>query len=121
MHSSWYNTGQRTMLYNNLFITHSVLCLPLLYNLLIWSNCIYLYIVSFLAVVRPYFIQTTILLTVNNSKSWFNTDPIQLTIHPTIYKKIIIIILIAAIVKMHKHIIQRPLVRHDLWLIAQIF
>src|SRR5699024_532303 len=63
---------------------------------------------------------TSIARPVNNAKSWFNADALPLTIQPSEFTKIVFIIFIAAIVVKHKHKFERPLVRHDLWLIAKI-
>src|SRR5699024_1134495 len=83
-------------------------------------SSLYLYIVGVLGVVVLYFSPTSIARPVNNAKSWFNADALPLTIQPSEFTKIVFIIFIAAIVVKHKHKSERPLVRHDLWLIAKI-
>src|SRR5699024_556257 len=80
----------------------------------------YLYIVGVLGVVVLYFSPTSIARPVNNAKSWFNADALPLPIQPSEFTKIVFIIFIAAIVVKHKHKFERPLVRHDIWLIAKI-
>src|SRR5690625_1154743 len=86
----------------------------------LYKSSIYLYIVGVLGVVILYFSPTSIARPVNNAKSWFNADVLPLTIQPSEFTKIAFIIFLAAIVVKHKEKYEKPLVRHDLWLILKV-
>src|SRR5699024_3468361 len=75
----------------------------------LYISSLYLYIVGVLGVVVLYFSPTSIARPVNNAKRSFNADALSLTIQPSEFTKIVIIIFIAAIEVKLKHKFKRPL------------
>lgn len=88
----------------------------------LYKSSLYLYIVGVIGVVILYISPTSIAEPVNNAKSWFNGDswPLPFTLQPSEFTKIAFIVFLAAIVVKHKEKYERPLVRHDLWLILKV-
>lgn len=86
----------------------------------VYKSSLYLYIVGVLGVVILYFSPTSIARPVNNAKSWFNAEVLPFTIQPSEFTKIAFIVFLASLVVKHKEKYERPLARHDFWLIAKI-
>src|SRR5699024_12877396 len=82
-------------------------------------SSVYLYIFGVLIVVLLHFSPVSIAEPVNGSKSWFNRIPF-ITIQPSEFTKIAIIVFLAMLVVKHKEKFKVATAISDLWLIAKI-
>lgn len=86
----------------------------------LYKSSIYLYIVGVISVVILHFSPNKIAKPVNNAKSWFNGDMFPLTIQPSEFAKIALILFLAAIIVKHKEKYIKNTVKSDLLLIGKI-
>src|SRR5699024_10716317 len=73
-----------------------------------------------LSVVLLPIVTSSIAYTVNNAKSWFNVSMFPLTIQPSEFAKIGLIMYLSAIIVKHKEKNEVATLKSDLWLIAKL-
>src|SRR5699024_1432157 len=81
---------------------------------------LYIYIVGVLSVFLLSISPSSIAYPVNNAKSWFNGDMFPLTIQPSEFAKIGLIMYLSHIIVRHKEKNEVATVKSDVWLIAKI-
>lgn len=81
---------------------------------------LYIYIVGVISVFLLSISPSSIAYPVNNAKSWFNGDMFPLTIQPSEFAKIGLIMYLSHIIVRHKEKNEVATVKSDLWLIAKI-
>lgn len=86
----------------------------------LYKASIYIYVVGTLSVVALHFAPGTWAKPVNNAKSWFNHENLPLTIQPSEFAKITLIILLAAIIVHHKKKHTKTRMLLDFWLIFKL-
>lgn len=86
---------------------------------ILYKSSVYLYIFGVLIVVLLHFSPASIAEPVNGAKSWFNRIPF-ITIQPSEFTKIAIIVFLAMLVVKHKEKFKVATAKSDLWLIAKI-
>lgn len=86
----------------------------------LYKSSLFIYILGVLAVAALYFSPHSIAKPVNNAKSWFNGDMFPLTIQPSEFVKIALILCLAMIIVKHKEKYEINTLKSDLWLILKI-
>lgn len=81
---------------------------------------LYIYILGVISVFLLSISPSSIAYPVNNAKSWFNGDMFPLTIQPSEFAKIGLILYLSATIVKHKEKNRVATVKSDLWLIAKI-
>ena|SRR5699024_5144463 len=88
---------------------------------IIYKSSLYIYLFGVFIVVLLYFSPTSVARPVNNAKSWFNGDAIPfVTIQPSEFTKIGLIVFLAALVVKHREKFKVATAKSDLWLIGKI-
>ena len=86
---------------------------------ILYKSSLYLYLFGVFIVVLLYLSPASIAREVNGSKSWFNEIPF-ITIQPSEFTKIALIVFLAMLVVKHKNKYEIATVKSDLWLIGKI-
>lgn len=86
----------------------------------LFKTSLYIYIFGVLMVIVLHFSPESIAEPVNNAKSWFNNKIPFVSIQPSEFTKISLIVFIAALIVKHKEKYVKTTVISDLWLIAKI-
>ena len=85
-----------------------------------YKSSLYLYLIGVFSVILLHFSPSSIAYPVNNAKSWFNGSMFPLTIQPSEFAKIGLIMYLAAIIVKHKEKYEKSTLNSDLWLITKI-
>src|SRR5690625_1370223 len=86
----------------------------------LYKASLYIYIFGVLMVVALHFSPESIAEPVNNAKSWFNNKVPFVSIQPSEFTKISLIVFIGALIVKHKEKYLKATVISDLWLILKI-
>ncbi len=86
----------------------------------LYKTSIYIYILGAFFVIALHFSPESIAEPVNNAKSWFNNKIPFVSIQPSEFTKITLIIFLAALIVKHKGKFETSTVWSDLWLILKI-